>query len=150
MWGNDMNAYKRLFDPIKIGSLTIKNRIFIPPTSIHLAEEGGAVNEKVLAYFRKRAEGGVGMITVASILVDKYSRYGTFRNLCLYDDSQITDMKKVTDAIHCGGAVACAQLLHPSSSSLSKYNNGMRPVAASAIGALISPEIPREITKNET
>ncbi len=144
-----MSLYSNLFAPIKVGEMTVKNRIFMPPVSTHLADERGLVTDELLAYYEKRAKGGVGLITVPSVLIEKLSRYGTYRNLCLYEANHVGNMKKLTDCVHRHGTKICAQLLHPSIACPPSYNEGRQPVAASAVEGKSYTDIPREITIDE-
>jgi 2-enoate reductase len=65
---NKHAPYPMLFSPIKINSLTIKNRLVMAPMgNINMAEETGRPNEKMIEYFRERAKGGVGLITTGLI-----------------------------------------------------------------------------------
>ncbi len=144
-----MSLYSNLFTPIKVGGMTVKNRIFMPPVSTHLADEQGKVTDELLAYYSERAKGGVGLITVPSVLIEKLSRYGTYRNLCLYETWHVENMRKLTDCVHAHGTKICAQLLHPSIACPPSYNEGRQPVAASAVEGKTYPDIPRAITIDE-
>ena len=58
--------YKRLFTPLKIGSVTVKNRAIMG--SMHTGlEESPDGFERMAAYFAERAAGGVGMIITGGI-----------------------------------------------------------------------------------
>ncbi len=60
--------YEKLFSPIRVNSLTIKNRIVMAPMgNIDMAEETGRPNAKMLQYFFARAKGGTGLITTGLI-----------------------------------------------------------------------------------
>lgn len=50
-----------LLQPLKVGQLTLKNRIFMPPISTNLANKGYIRDESV-AHYEARAKGGVGLI----------------------------------------------------------------------------------------
>ncbi|MDR2771280.1 MAG: NAD(P)/FAD-dependent oxidoreductase [Clostridiales Family XIII bacterium] len=141
--------YAHLFSPIVIGKLGVKNRIFMAPMSTHLSDEKGRVTEEMIAYYEARAKGGAGFITVAGVLVDKLSRYGTFRNVGLFEDGQTEDLRRLTSAARAHGARICAQLLHPSTAASSAYNEGRRPIAASPVEARAYDEIPRAIGADE-
>lgn len=54
-----MNDYKYLFSPLKIGSITAKNRVVF---SAHMTNNGqrGVVTDKHIAYYTERANGGAG------------------------------------------------------------------------------------------
>jgi NADH:flavin oxidoreductases, Old Yellow Enzyme family len=56
--------YERLFSPVKVNKLTIKNRIVMAPMgNISMAEETGRPAAKMVQYFEARARGGCGLIT---------------------------------------------------------------------------------------
>ncbi|MCQ2602775.1 MAG: FAD-dependent oxidoreductase, partial [Clostridia bacterium] len=62
--GNKLYPYNTMFSPIKVGKLTIKNRLVMAPMgNIDMCEETGRPNIKMLKYFEERAKGGVGLIT---------------------------------------------------------------------------------------
>ena len=53
--------YHKLFTPVRIGHLEIKNRVAMTP-SVNLAAAGGGVNDDIIAFYEARAGGGVGLI----------------------------------------------------------------------------------------
>ncbi len=60
----DLYPYTSMFSPIKINTMTIKNRLVMAPMgNISMAEESGRPNTKMIEYFTERAKGGVGLIT---------------------------------------------------------------------------------------
>lgn len=66
----ELYPYDRLFSPIKINRLTIKNRIVMAPMgNIDMCEETGRPNDMMLQYFFARAKGGCGLITTGLIPV---------------------------------------------------------------------------------
>lgn len=67
---NKLYPYEKLFSPIKVNKLKIKNRIVMGPMgNISMAEETGRPNEKMIAYLTERAKGGAGLITTGLIPV---------------------------------------------------------------------------------
>jgi len=61
---SEMYPYSALFEPIKINTLTVKNRIVMAPLgNIGMADETGKPSPKMSAYFIERAKGGTGLIT---------------------------------------------------------------------------------------
>lgn len=58
-----------LLDPLRIGPLRLKNRIVMPPMGTGL-DADGLMNDAATAYYRRRAEGGVGTVIVEALLVD--------------------------------------------------------------------------------
>src|SRR5687768_14659823 len=57
-----------LFEPVALGPLRLKNRLIMAPMGTCL-DEGGHITAATIAYYRRRAEGGVGTITVEGVLV---------------------------------------------------------------------------------
>jgi 2-enoate reductase len=56
--------YDKLFSPIRVNRLTIKNRLVMAPMgNISMAEESGRPSAKMIEYFTARAKGGCGLIT---------------------------------------------------------------------------------------
>ena len=54
----------KLFEAIKIGHLTVKNRIAFAPTFMGYSSEDGRVTDQVLCHYTARAKGGAGLIIV--------------------------------------------------------------------------------------
>lgn len=66
----ELHPYDRLFSPIKINKLTIKNRIVMAPMgNIDMCEETGRPNDMMLQYFFARAKGGCGLLTTGLVPV---------------------------------------------------------------------------------
>ena len=141
--------FKYLFSPIKIKNLEVKNRIFLASMGTRLANDKNEITEKTIAHYVARARGGAGFITTECTIIDEHCKYGTYRNLGLYKDSQIGGWKKLVDEVHKYGAKLAPQLLHPSSASSAVYNDNIAPVAASPIPTRILNEIPKPLTIEE-
>lgn len=62
--------YTNMFSPIKVNSVTIKNRLVMAPMgNISMCDETGRPGERMIAYFEERAIGGVGLITTGLVPV---------------------------------------------------------------------------------
>ena len=84
--------FDAMFQPIQIGPVTVKNRFVVPPMGNNFANTDGTMSEQSVAYYRERAKGGFGLITIEATVVHKGAKGGP-RKPCLYDDSTI--MQKV-------------------------------------------------------
>lgn len=100
----------RLFEPLSLRGLRLKNRIVISPMCQHAADRGCATNWH-LVHLGKFALGGAGLILTESTAVDPRGRIGT-ADLGLWDDSQIEPLKGVVDFVHANGAAIGVQLAH--------------------------------------
>ena len=135
---------QRLFTPIKVGKLELKNRIIMPPMIERLATHG-APNDAVKDFYAARARGGVALIVLTPGIVD--ISMASPIQLGIYDDSFIPGLKQFTDLIHsCGGRMGI-QLMHlgRQGGEIKRY----KPVAASPIPLTPKDEVPRELTTGE-
>lgn len=74
----ELYPYDKMFSPVKVNKLTLKNRLVMAPMgNISMCEETGRPNAKMLKYFEERAKGGVGLITSGLIPVS----YGIDKSL---------------------------------------------------------------------
>ena len=101
--------FNAMFQPINIGPMTVKNRFVVPPMGNNFANTDGSMSEQSAAYYRERAKGGFGLITIEATVVHKGAKGGP-RKPCLYDDSTIESFRKVVDACHAEGAKVSVQL----------------------------------------
>lgn len=138
---------KKLFSPLNIGPITIKNRFMMAPMENGLAAEGGVVNDRIIKFFEERAKNEVGIIITGSVGVSPEGR-GLPTQLSVYEDRFIPGLKKLTDAIHNAGSLAGAQIYHAGRQA-SEAITGIQPVAPSAIPCEIVSNDPREMTKEE-
>ena len=102
--------YPRLFTPIQIGSMTLKNRIVMPAMH-HLYTENGYATPRFNEYYWKRVEGGAGLIIVGSCRFDGYGAKAN--SMSLAEDSTIPGWQEFTRGVHrpgrqgCGAALPC-------------------------------------------
>ena len=61
-------SYEKLFEPMKIGDLEIKNRLALSPMNVIISDPEGFAEEQTIAWYAARARGGVGMIITEATL----------------------------------------------------------------------------------
>ena len=66
--------FRKLFEPYTVKSMTLRNRIVMTPIGTNFAEHTGEVNERIIDYYKQRAKGGTGLITIEAASV--YSPQG--------------------------------------------------------------------------
>ena len=120
-----------LFTPKRIGGIEIRNRVVMPPMTTRLADIDGYVTAASVAYFRARAAGGVGLVTVEMASPERVGRHRA-RELGIYDDRFLPGLQRLTDAIHAAGAKASIQLGHAGGHTRADIC-GEPPIAPSAI-----------------
>ena len=137
--------FDAMFQPIQIGPVTVKNRFVVPPMGNNFANTDGTMSEQSVAYYRERAKGGFGLITIEATVVHKGAKGGP-RKPCLYDDSTIESFKKVVDACHAEGAKVSVQLQNAGPEGSAK-NAGAHAMVISVptpggVGKAADPDLP--------
>jgi 2,4-dienoyl-CoA reductase-like NADH-dependent reductase (Old Yellow Enzyme family) len=120
-----------LLTPARIGSLDVPNRTVMPPMTTRTADEEGYVTEDTIAYYRARARGGVGLITVEMASPEKAGRHRR-REVGIYDDRFLPGLTRLVDEMHRAGSKASIQLGHGGGHTRRDIC-GETPIAPSAI-----------------
>jgi 2,4-dienoyl-CoA reductase-like NADH-dependent reductase (Old Yellow Enzyme family)/thioredoxin reductase len=141
--------YQNIFKEGKLGNLTLKNRIVMPPMGTNLAGPDGEVTDQLIAYYEERAKGGTGLIIVEFTCVDYEYGKGFIRQLRLDDNRFIPGIHAVANAVHKYGAKVFVQIHHAGRQSNSLLINGKQSVAPSGIACAAVGETPRELTTAE-
>lgn len=134
-----------LFRPFSIKNLTLPNRIVMAPMTRAMAPEGipGAANA---AYYRRRAEGGVGLILSEGTVVDRPAS----RNLpgipFFHGEAALAGWKQVIDAVHDAGGLMGPQLWHTGSTRARDWEPAA-PVESPS--GLLAPGTPRGVAMTE-
>ncbi|HNR24914.1 MAG TPA: NAD(P)-binding protein [Candidatus Bipolaricaulis anaerobius] len=138
--------YPRLFEPITLRGVEIKNRILWLPHEPHFGSNDHLPTRQQLYYYRERARGGVGAIGVPSLGVH---RSGTYAGLVdAYRPESIPGLRAIVDAVHAYGARIYAQLTHFGNQTKSAETHG--PAwAPSAVPDLTVRELPKAMTVDE-
>lgn len=121
----------RLLSPGTIGPLTLKNRVVMAPMTTRRADAEGFVTEAGIAYYKARAEGGVGLVTVEMASPEKVGKHRHFE-LGIYDDRFLPGLQRLAGVIHEAGAKASIQLGHGGGHTRIDIA-GEPPIAPSAI-----------------
>ncbi|WMD21809.1 alkene reductase [Achromobacter seleniivolatilans] len=121
-----------LFEPLRAGDLTLRNRIVMAPLTRQRASEGRVPNDLMLEYYTQRA--GAGMIlTEATSVTPEGVGYADTPGL--WSNEQVKGWRKITSAVHDKDGLIVAQLWHVGRISDPIFLNGELPVAPSAIAA---------------
>lgn len=126
------SAREVLGSEFTINRLPIKNRIVLGPMSVLRPTEDGRPSAQTIAFFERRAAGGVGLIIVGgSVATERAWRESPFSpNLRFDKDELVADLKRLTDAVHQHGTPVFAQLF-PSFGRMGVPRDGHRISAAS-------------------
>lgn len=107
-----------LLQPFTLGRLTLKSRIVMSPMTRSFSP-GGVPGDNVADYYRRRAEGGVGLIFTEGVGVDQPAAIGAGpgalgeENIPLmHGEAALAGWKKVVDDVHAAGGLIMPQLWH--------------------------------------
>lgn len=101
-----------LLSPGKIGTMALRNRIFMTPMGSNLADEDGITGERLRAYYVERAKGGAALITMGSVSIGWPEGSGNWRNEAISDDRHVPGVRALADELHVHGAKLAMQLQH--------------------------------------
>ncbi len=99
-----------LFEPFRLGTLALRNRVVMAPMTREMSP-GGVPNADNVAYYARRASGGIGLIlTEGTRVCDE----GSYANDVprIYGDDALEGWKSIVDAVHAEGAAIFSQLWH--------------------------------------
>ncbi|MDZ4367766.1 MAG: alkene reductase [Afipia sp.] len=127
-----MSASK-LFDPYKLGAVTLTNRAVMAPLTRNRAVAGFVPNPLAIEYYGQRASAGL-LITEASQVSQQGQGYQDTPGI--YSKEQVAGWRKITDRVHERGGHIYIQLWHVGRISHTTLQaNGGAPVAPSAVRA---------------
>ncbi|CAB5513407.1 alkene reductase [Achromobacter anxifer] len=121
-----------LFEPLRAGDLTLRNRIVMAPLTRMHASPGRVPNDLMVEYYTQRA--GAGMILTEATAVTPQG-VGYADTPGLWTPEQVQGWRKVTSSVHAAGGLIVAQLWHVGRISDPMFLDGELPVAPSAIAA---------------
>ena len=140
-----MSALNHLFSPIRIGSMTSKNRLMMSAMSINFGvDENGYVLEQLTEYIKARAKGGVGMALVGGGGI--HPSGAELPDLpALWDDGCIPALEKMVAAVRPFDCRLGVQLMHGGRQTYHPEKVAPSPIPAPAV----VKGIPKELTVAE-
>jgi N-ethylmaleimide reductase len=149
-------AHEALFSPLKLGALTLPNRILMAPLTRCRAEDGHVPGPLMAEYYAQRASAGL-IIAEATMAIEGNSAF--WREPGIYSQAQVDGWKRITDAVHAKGGRMALQIWHGGRACHPLLNDGATPVAPSPIaitnGQVMTPQsmqpyvTPRELRDDE-
>jgi 2,4-dienoyl-CoA reductase (NADPH2) len=133
----------KLLEPITFSGLHLKNRIVMPPMGMGYANEDGTVSDRVIHYYLRRAQRGVGMIVIENCIVDP-EVVGVGPELRIHDDRYIAGLSQLVRALKPYGPVVGLQLNH-----MGRQTTLGTPIAPSPIPISPKGPVPRVLTPDD-
>jgi len=138
-----MGQYRYLFTPLRLGPVTLRNRVVFSAHLTNFAEHNRP-GPRLTAYYRERARGGAGLVIIEEQSVHP-SDFAYEKLIHAYDPSVIPHYRRLTAAVKAEGATVFCQLNHNGLQGFSFFNDeplwGPSPVADG-----LFRELPQSIT----
>lgn len=140
------DPYRYLLSPLRVGPLTLRNRVVMPAHLTNYAT-AGLPSAQHAAYYARRAAGGVAMI-----ITEEHSTHPTdwpYEKLIHgFRPEAVAGYRRITDAVHAHGALICAQLNHNGGQASGMYSR--LPVwAPSPVPDPLFREVPKAVERHE-
>jgi 2,4-dienoyl-CoA reductase (NADPH2) len=137
-----MSSYPKLFMPLQVGPLTLRNRIVMGSMHTRLESESDG-SARAAAFYAERARGGVALIITGGYSPDAAGLLGAGTG-ALDRPDKLAEHRVVTAAVHAAGGRICLQILHAG-----RYAKHDALVGASDIPSPINRRKPRALATAE-
>jgi 2,4-dienoyl-CoA reductase-like NADH-dependent reductase (Old Yellow Enzyme family)/thioredoxin reductase len=141
-----IKSYK-LLEPIKVGPVTIKNRLFFAPMGSWYAPPDGYCNQRLIDHYTRIAKGGTGLIIGEFLRVnDTDSAYAA--NMAILNNRYIYGFAELSESVKNEGACFVFQIGHAGGNTRPDQINGLTPAAPSPF-VNIDGVLTREMTQGD-
>ena len=142
----DSMTITKLLDPITMKGTVIKNRIVMPAMALFYTDDY-TFNHRCKAFYRERAVGGVGLMIMGPMAIDRIGGHPFLPGL--FDDSFIGPIRAFARELHRESDVRIGvQLMHVGRYAPSVHT-GNTSIAPSTLAGKATGEVPRAMTKDD-
>ncbi|MFX0033950.1 MAG: NADH:flavin oxidoreductase [Candidatus Hermodarchaeota archaeon] len=101
----------KLFEPMKIGKMELKNRFVRSATCEGMASKTGKVTDDLVKMYKTLSKGHIGLIILGYMYIHPYGRAFKYQT-GIYSDEHISGIKTVIDIIHEEDGKVAVQIVH--------------------------------------
>ncbi|MFD3869914.1 NADH:flavin oxidoreductase/NADH oxidase [Streptomyces sp. NPDC058623] len=156
-------AFTALFQPYKIRSVTVPNRVWMAAMCQYSAEptgpDAGVAGDWHFTHYAARATGGTGLIIQEATAVSPEGRISPW-DLGIWNDTQVEALRRITTLLKARGTVPGIQIAHAGRKAsterpwkggrpLGPEGHGWQPDAPSAVPFAEGHPVPHELTPDE-
>ena len=138
---------EQMYEPFKLGNLTLPNRFVFPPVKTALGTPQGVVTEGHLEFYRQIASNGPGVLILEPVAVTADGKEHP-KQLCIHQPESAHEIKKIVDVIHAENRLVCLHLNHAGAAANPKAT-GTKPKAPSAITCPSSGQTAEPLNEDE-
>ena len=121
-----------LFQPLKVRGLEIPNRMVMPPVKLGYGTRDGEVTERHIAFYRRRVEGGVGLIITEPMYIAPNGKEIPTQ-LGVHEDKLVEGLGKLVEEVHRAGGKIAAHINHAGRAANPKLVPQEQMISASAV-----------------
>ncbi|MBW2058884.1 MAG: FAD-dependent oxidoreductase [Deltaproteobacteria bacterium] len=138
----------RLFEPLRLGALTLPNRLIMTTVKLGYGTKAGEVTDRHIAFYVRRAEGGVGLITTEPLYIRPNGRELPTQ-LGIHEDRLLDGLRLMVDAVHREGGRIMAHINHAGRAVNPKLVAERERVSASDVPCPANGVTPRPLSLAE-
>ncbi|MCK5794279.1 MAG: FAD-dependent oxidoreductase, partial [Anaerolineales bacterium] len=140
-----MSVTSQLTEPYQLGNLTLPNRVVMTTIKLGYGNKKGEVNQRHIAFYKRRAEGNVGLITSEPLYIQLNGREIPTQ-LGIHNDELIPGLQKLTKAVHYADGLIMAHINHAGRAANPKLISPEELVSASDVFCPANQVTPRPLT----
>ena len=127
---NTMSEQEKLFQSLQIGNLILPNRVVMTTVKLGYGNKKGEVNRRHIAFYRRRAEGKVGLMTAEPMYVQLNGRELPTQ-LGIHSDELVPGLRQLTEAVHAADGRIMAHINHAGRAANPKLTPAKNLISAS-------------------
>lgn len=137
-----------LFQPLRLGGLALPNRVVMTTMKLGYASDGGTVNDRHVAFYVRRAEGGAGLLTSEPMYVSLAGRE-VVTQLGICAEEALPGLRRLTGAVHDAGGRIMAHVNHAGRAANPELVAEDERISASDVPCPANGVTPRPATTEE-
>ena len=139
---------EKLLQPFQLGPLSLPNRVVMTTVKLGYGSKEGEVTERHVAFYVRRAQGKVGLITTEPMYVQPNGRELPTQ-LGIHTDAAIPGLRRLTESVHKAGGLIMAHINHAGRAANQKLVLPEDRVSASDVYCPANQIIPRPLSRAE-
>jgi 2,4-dienoyl-CoA reductase-like NADH-dependent reductase (Old Yellow Enzyme family)/thioredoxin reductase len=139
---------EKLLQPFQLGPLSLPNRVVMTTVKLGYGSKEGEVTERHVAFYVRRAQGKVGLITTEPMYVQSNGRELPTQ-LGIHTDAAIPSLQRLTESVHKAGGLIMAHINHAGRAANPNLVPTEELVSASGIFCPANQVTPRPLSRAE-
>ena len=142
--------YPHLYQPLRVGNLTLKNRILLSPTMMAEQSKEGFPTHQTISYYEGKAKGGAALVTIGETAVDRDRAPTHPGHLNVFEVAGMPYMVQLVDAVHQHDCKISIELCHGGHESPPEVigKNPFGPSAMVKLDGTVVDEMSRDDIRN--